>query len=355
MGEETNLGYRNRCYVCGDSRFVLTCKVCKSRTRLNSYSYSYKGRQVRGFANYCPTCRAFIINYERYSSDIEHWEVLNSVNSIHRLSAEYKRVVENRENAYNKQQLTEAGRMLAAQKKNRTIEKKKETKKAKTIMAPNQVKVPYIATKPNESRLKKREHDIDAQDFIVRSFSSVFRCRNKGHAIKDIRATFKTITRKGTVNIIEIPAGYCPQCNIYFILESTYRRIKQSGVPICRMLDENKYFMNGSYTSAKDTDLAQESVLMQFGYTVNQVDDLPVIQRRAILAAIVDYRVLTKNEVISYLDYFIRYRKNQKNQDGSLKYGIAIDKWKDDREFISKYKIGAYTEVAMKRIIANGD
>ena len=211
MGEETNLGYRNRCYVCGDSRFVLTCKVCKSRTRLNSYSYSYKGRQVRGFANYCPTCRAFIINYERYSSDIEHWEVLNSVNSIHRLSAEYKRVVENRENAYNKQQLTEAGRMLAAQKKNRTIEKKKETKKAKTIMAPNQVKVPYIATKPNESRLKKREHDIDAQDFIVRSFSSVFRCRNKGHAIKDIRATFKTITRKGTVNIIEIPAGYCPQ------------------------------------------------------------------------------------------------------------------------------------------------
>ena len=104
-----------------------------------------------------------------------------------------------------------------------------------------------------------------------------------------------------------------------------------------------------------DISLAQESVLMQFGYTVSQTEDLPMIQRRAILAAIVDYHVLTKNEVISYLDSFIRFRRNQKNSDGSLRYEAAIEKWNEDREFISKYQIGNYTKVAMKRIIANKD
>lgn len=257
------------------------------------------------------------------------------------------------------QRLSEARNRLIEQKKRSLSESREDTQRFKKtntsqlVKTTKQAKVPYLANKPNESRLNSDKHDIDAHDFIVRSFSTVFRCRNKGHVLKDVRATFKTITKKGIIATIEIPAGYCPQCNMYFILESTYHRIKQCGIPICRMIDEKKYITNGIYNSANYSNFAQESVLMQFGYTVSQVEDLQMIQRRALLATIVDYNVLTKNEVVSYLDYFIKYRKNQKNPDGSLKYGLAIDKWKNDREFISKYKIGTYTEVAMKRIITN--
>ena len=375
MEKETHLSYTNRCYVFVDSSFALRCEVCNSKTRMNTYSYYYNGRMVKGFANYCPRCKAFFIYYGKYINQTEHWEVLNTEKNLQRVIAQYEKIIGNKRNVNNgqqsatdlKQKLSEARCRLTVPKKSRKVEEKKETTQPKTIMASTQikpakqietikqVKLPNIVNKPRESILKTREQDIDAHDFIVRSFSSVFRCRNKAHKLKDIRATFNTISRKGTISSIEIPAGYCPQCNIYFILESTYLRIRQSGVPICRVIDEKKYIINGIHNSVKDTALAQESVLMQFGYTVSQAEDLPMIQRRAILASIVDYQVLTKNEIISYLDYFIRYRKNQKNPDGSLRYGTAIDKWKDDREFISKYEIGNYTKVAMKRIITNRD
>ena len=391
MEKEAHLSYTNRCYVFVDSSSALRCQVCKSKTRMNTYSYHYKGRMVKGFANYCPRCKAFFIYYGKYINQVEQWEVLNSEENLQRVIAEYEQIIGNKRNANSgqqsatdlKQKLSKARSRLTEQKKNREVEEKKESTQPKRVMASNQiepakkietikqvnttkridtvkqantakqVKLPHLVDKSRESILKTREHDIDAHDFIVRSFSSVFKCRNKAHKLKDIRATFNTISRKGTINTIEIPAGYCAQCNIYFVLESTYLRIRQSGVPICRMIDEKKYIVNGIHNSVKDTALAQESVLMQFGYTVSQAENLPMIQRRAILAAIVDYHVLTKNEVISYLDYFIRYRKNQKNPDGSLKFGIAIDKWKDDREFISKYEIGDYTKVSMKRIITN--
>lgn len=365
--DKSHISYKNRCYIYVKSKSVLTCKVCKSKTRFNTYRYTYKGRLVKGFANYCPGCKAFLIDYDKYIQDIEHWEVLNSEESIQRLSDMYKKVAPNKKDDGNKkeslldfeQRLSEARKRLKEQNKRSLSEDRKEKQQLKKtntpqfLMTTKQVKVPYSVNKPTETRLNSYKHDIDAHDFIVRSFSTVFRCRNKGHTIKDVRATFKTITKKGTIATIEIPAGYCSQCNMYFILESTYHQIKQCGIPICRMIDEKKYMTNGIYNSTNYSNFAQESVLMQFGYTVSQVEDLQMIQRRALLATIVDYNVLTKNEVVSYLDYFIKYRKNQKNPDGSLKYGLAIDKWKNDREFISKYKIGTYTEVAMKRIITN--
>lgn len=137
-------------------------------------------------------------------------------------------------------------------------------------------------------------------------------------------------------------------------MESTYQRIKSSGVPICRTMDEKAYILNnqGSGTSSYSV-LAQESVLKQFGYSVSQSDDLPQIQRKKILAAIVDNGVLTKSGIISYLDYFINNRKNQRNKDGSQKYRTAIKRWEDDRDFIRSYKTGSYKEVKIQRIVTS--
>lgn len=197
-----------------------------------------------------------------------------------------------------------------------------------------------------------KDNEISAKDFVVRR--AVFKCRYNNHSLKDVQAVFTTISRLGTVDKIRIPAGYCPNCNTYFIMESTYQRIKRSGIPICRTMDEKTYIQNNvgngmsSYSS-----LAQESVLKQFGYSVSQVDDLPLKQRRLILAALVDNNVLTKNDVIGYLDYFINSRKNQKNADGSKKYSIAISRWEEDRDFIRNYKTGTFKEVRIQRIITN--
>ena len=50
--------------------------------------------------------------------------------------------------------------------------------------------------------------------------------------------------------------------------------------------------------------LAQESVLMQYGYSVSQEEEegLTSAARRKILALIVDHKIFTRNEIIGYLD-----------------------------------------------------
>ena len=229
------------------------------------------------------------------------------------------------------------------------------------------IKAGVLNTLPSKSVMAEKKHGttkagfanegaepLTAHDFVVRL--SVLQCRYKNHHIEDIQAVVTTISRQGTVSRITVPAGYCPKCKTYFIMDSVYQRIKHSGVPICRTMDEKTY--TSGTNDIGDTDspyahLAQESVLRQFGYTVNQSEDLPEVQRRNILAAIVDYEVLTKNEIISYLEYFINNSKNQKNKDGSLRFAVALSRWREDKDWISAYKIGTFKEVAIKRIITN--
>ena len=195
---------------------------------------------------------------------------------------------------------------------------------------------------------QSNQHIITAHDFVIRR--AVFKCRHNNHHIEDVKAVFTTISRQGTINKITIPAGYCSTCNMYFIMESTYKRIKDSGIPICRTLDEKNYLKN-NVSELYYNGLASESVLMQFGYNVSQQDNLPAKQRRIILASIVDNGMLKRNEVVSYLDCFINQRRKQKNKDGSLKYKDAMDKWRADRTWINQYKLGSYKEVIIESIV----
>ena len=204
----------------------------------------------------------------------------------------------------------------------------------------------------------KKDYDVTGYDFVVRL--SVLKCRNKNHQLQDIQASIITVSRLGTISKIKVPAGYCPACKMFFIMDNIYRRIRSSGIPICRVMDEKTYNEEGFGNSGRERSkitsydrLAHESVLRQFGYSVNQVDDLTAVQRHNILAAMVDYKVLTKTEIISYLEYFINNRKNQRNKDGSYRYAVAVDRWREDREWISGYKTGSFKEVAVKRIITN--
>lgn len=108
--------------------------------------------------------------------------------------------------------------------------------------------------------------EITAHDFVVRL--DIFKCRNKGHHIQDIQATFTTINRLGNVTKIKAPAGYCPDCKMYFIMDNIYQRIKHSGIPICRTMDEKSFISTASLGRSAMSPyghLAQESVLKQFG------------------------------------------------------------------------------------------
>ena len=90
--------------------------------------------------------------------------------------------------------------------------------------------------------------------------------------------------------------------------------------------------------------LAQQSLLMQYGYNVSQTEGLTATGRQKILAVIIDNKIMAKSEIISYLDFFISQRSSMSNME------IAISKWETDREFVENYRIGQYTQFGVNAI-----
>lgn len=191
----------------------------------------------------------------------------------------------------------------------------------------------------NKTRKKENINQIGFKDFVVRS--NVFKCTHDKHKIDNVVAEIY-IDEDGKKHLEKISAGYCPQCNIYFIMESTYENLKRRGIILCRISDHKNY-MKMAYMS-NGVKLAQESILMQYGYNVSQIKGLSKLRRQKILAVIIDNDVLSKSEIISYLDFFIRQRSHMSNME------TAISKWEEDEEFVEHYRIGEYTKFGVNAI-----
>lgn len=209
-------------------------------------------------------------------------------------------------------------------------------------LKPNENNLVDIIAKslPSSSSPNAIDNRICAKDFVIRG--TTFKCMNSNHNLININGSIEIVDDRGKVTKATIPAGYCSNCNIYYIMESTYQQLKDKGTPICRISDEKTYLRNESNKNGMK--LAQESVLMQFGYSVSQQEGLSRNRRKKILETIIDNGILTKTDIISYLDFFINQRKNQS------KYEHAIKEWKVDREYISKYNVGKYREYMISSI-----
>ena len=76
----------------------------------------------------------------------------------------------------------------------------------------------------------------------------------------------------------------------------------------------------------------KESKIRRYGYNVNVIDDFPTEQRQTILSIIILENIMTKQEVVSYLDKQIN---NGERREGSKKdWSNAVSKWKVDRSFV---------------------
>ena len=175
------------------------------------------------------------------------------------------------------------------------------------------------------------EHDnnIGLKDFVVRK--NTFKCNHRHHKIENIDAVITVINKFGSLVKKTIEAGYCCHCNVFFILESTYQKIKKTGILACRVYDEETYY--GKHNNTNKMNLAQESILMQYGYSVAKNNRLSTLTRRRILTMLLDNDILTKTAIIGYLDFFISQRQYQEM------YEEAISKWEDDRKYVTEYKM----------------
>ena len=181
----------------------------------------------------------------------------------------------------------------------------------------------------------KRKVQVGIKDLVVRR--NIFKCMHNKHSIEDVDAVVKIMNKNIEIEEVVVLAGYCKQCKVFFILESTYQQLQRKGIVACRTVDEKTY-LNQTYLNGKL--LAQESILMQFGYTVSQTEGLSEERRHKILSVLVDNHILTKSEIISYLDFFISQRKSDK-------FALAVAKWTIDRNYIRNYKIGEYSRIGV--------
>lgn len=91
--------------------------------------------------------------------------------------------------------------------------------------------------------------------------------------------------------------------------------------------------------------LAEASPLKLCGYSVNQNDSYTALQRQYIISSIISRGIMTKGEVIRYLEYFININGKRSGNE------LALSKWKDDLEFTLQFDASSQESVRIRKIV----
>ena len=172
---------------------------------------------------------------------------------------------------------------------------------------------------------------IDYRSFFV--MKSMYECDENEHDYCDVIAIVPVLINDDITNI-EFPAIYCRDCNIYYVTEEIYYKLKNRGKVLCQMLSEEEY---RKYLSGSDfSDLNPKGPLFMLGYTVardkNGDDILTVSERRHLLNWIIGNSILSKSTVVNYLKFFIKKNQGRKNMS------LAVKKWTEDLEYLTGIK-----------------
>ena len=92
------------------------------------------------------------------------------------------------------------------------------------------------------------------------------------------------------------------------------------------------------------SELSPESILHKLGYNVTASQGLSDSTRQETLATAIDFKLMSKREVIDFLTWLINTRS------GNYSMQNAVGKWEKDREFVSNYKLNTREFVRIKSI-----
>lgn len=168
----------------------------------------------------------------------------------------------------------------------------------------------------NEVGLKKII--IRPQDFVV--MVHTFFCSSKGHNLQTIQAEIitKAFDGKG-ISSFCIPAGYCKQCNRYYILSSVYEDnslfLKHALCDFVKDTELNNYLKKNKLNSRE---FSQQSILNRCGYSVSRNNHLLRSERLQLLESIIAKGILSREEVKSFLNWLIRFHGSNPTMHGAL-------------------------------------
>lgn len=171
------------------------------------------------------------------------------------------------------------------------------------------------------------------------------KCLYNEHSLTDINAIIKVLIYNNKVMDITVPAAYCEECDQYLLLKKDFESIKQKGVLLCLIIDKTSEYIE-KYSSVSYN--ATESKVHRLGYNVIKQCAYTYEQRKIILANIMENYNITQHEILSMLDANIARKISLPN------YADAVNKWKQDREYVANYKHGDCPEVIINEVIIGG-
>lgn len=195
-------------------------------------------------------------------------------------------------------------------------------------------------THPQKSVSKdlSQTHKIKPYDIII--ISDLRRCANQNHNVKDVTAILYTVINEHKQKQY-INASFCFECCRYTISQSEFNNIE--GKPICQIeWHNNSQIQNNTDTWDFNT---QHSILYKLGYNVQKQSGLSADVRRKILTDIIKNRKLSKSQICSYLEMFIKQKRGQPNMKE------AVSKWKSDLQYIRNLKVNTSETIEVKKLI----
>lgn len=187
---------------------------------------------------------------------------------------------------------------------------------------------------------EEKDRMITSSDFIVRA--SNYKCVIGRHKLLKVTAVIKVMDSEGVYEV-EVPACYCERCDKYYVLEKNYQELKKYGY-ICCKVDKYDVLLSPS-DNDKFSNYKDKSLLMTYGYTVNSNDNLSDEKRQEILKFIISNKIMSKDEIISFLEWLISTKQNNPNNI------FAIRKWEKDIEFLNGISKRAVSVMVNKLVV----
>lgn len=184
---------------------------------------------------------------------------------------------------------------------------------SKPPMVPKPVEEPPIEEEPQWS-----------DDSVLYVHKGTIICQRDHHNVVSATAVLLGRFEKN----IELTVNYCKDCKRFFINYVSYETYKHRyGVLIGNIImdDDGK-------TVFGDVVLAEASPLKLCGYSVNQQDGYTSQMRQYIISMIIDRGIMSKSDIVRYLEYFISINGKQKRNQ------LALSKWKEDLSFTLGYQ-----------------
>lgn len=161
--------------------------------------------------------------------------------------------------------------------------------------------------------------------------SQKFRCISEGHKLEDVIIQVRLL-HHGNISVVPVAGGYCSSCKRYYIYSEVFDNFLRGLRPGTVILQNRFKAPNGMYGEVYDVTagLRSQSLLNRCGYSVSYNNGMSDGSRIELLHQIINSKLMTKQEVMSYLNYFINFNGKKSGNE------YAKMMWEKDLMALSK-------------------